>query len=74
MVGSCGSDEKCRWLHEEMGFDRVVNYKTSNLTEALKDAAPNGIDCYYDNVSVCFYKLDVSRILLRRWASPHIAL
>ena len=40
-------------LTEEFGFDYVFNYKTSNIGEELKKGAPNGIDCYFDNVRHC---------------------
>lgn len=49
VIGSAGSDEKCRWLKDELGFDAAVNYKTDNLNQALKEAAPDGIDIYYEN-------------------------
>jgi NADPH-dependent curcumin reductase CurA len=50
VIGSAGSDEKCRWLKEELGLDAVINYKTQELRAALKAAAPRGIDVYFDNV------------------------
>ncbi|WP_461480887.1 NADP-dependent oxidoreductase [Porticoccus sp.] len=50
VVGLTGSDEKCRWITEELGYDVAINYKTEDLAEALARACPNGIDVYYDNV------------------------
>ncbi|XP_056000884.1 prostaglandin reductase 1-like [Ostrea edulis] len=50
VVGSAGSDEKCKWLKESLGFDEVFNYKTKPLEAALNDHAPNGLDCFFDNV------------------------
>jgi NADPH-dependent curcumin reductase CurA len=51
VVGSAGSDDKCRWLTEQAGIDAVVNYKTSpSLLEAVSNACPGGIDIYYENV------------------------
>ena len=51
VIGSVGSDEKARWLLDEVGVDGVINYKTcGNLTEALAQAAPDGIDVYFENV------------------------
>jgi NADPH-dependent curcumin reductase CurA len=50
VIGSAGSDEKCRWLEQELGLDAVINYKKGELRSALKSAAPRGIDVYFDNV------------------------
>lgn len=52
VIGIAGSDEKGKWLVEELGFDHFINYKTENVDEALKQHAPEGIDCYFDNVSI----------------------
>ena len=49
-IGIAGSDAKCAYLRE-IGFDTAINYKTAgDLAAALKAAAPNGIDIYFDNV------------------------
>jgi len=50
VIGSAGSDDKCRWLKEELRLDAVINYKKAELRTALKSAAPRGIDVYFDNV------------------------
>jgi len=50
VVGIAGSDEKTRYLKQELGIDKAVNYKTGDLRQALKDACPNGVDVYFDNV------------------------
>jgi NADPH-dependent curcumin reductase CurA len=50
VVGIAGSDEKCSWLTDELGFDAAVNYKTSNVARELRAACPEGIDLYFDNV------------------------
>lgn len=49
-VGIAGSDEKVRYLTEELGFDAAINYKTQPLGTALKEACPDGVDVYFDNV------------------------
>lgn len=51
VIGFAGSDDKVKWLTEELGFDKAYNYKTADWDASLKEAAPNGIDCYFDNVS-----------------------
>lgn len=50
VIGFAGSNSKCKWLKEEMGFDYAFNYKIANPDVCLKECAPNGIDCYFDNV------------------------
>lgn len=50
-VGIAGSEDKIRWLREELGFDAVLNYKTAtDYRGALAEMCPDGIDVYFDNV------------------------
>ncbi|XP_038104535.1 prostaglandin reductase 1 [Culex quinquefasciatus] len=49
VVGIAGTDEKCAWLRE-LGFDEAINYKTADIEAELGVAAPEGVDCYFDNV------------------------
>lgn len=51
VVGLAGSDDKVALLTNEFGFDAVINYKTAtDLTKAVADACPDGVDVYFDNV------------------------
>jgi NADPH-dependent curcumin reductase CurA len=49
-VGFAGSDEKCRRLVSELGYDAAVNYKTDKLSARLAQACPDGVHVYFDNV------------------------
>lgn len=50
VIGSAGGDDKTAFLRE-IGVDHVIDYKkTPNLIAALKEAAPKGIDVYFENV------------------------
>lgn len=70
VVGTAGSDEKTRYLREELGVDATLNYKSENVFGQLKAACPNGIDVYFDNVggaisdSVLGLLNDYSRIVI----------
>ena len=49
VIGSAGSDEKVGWL-SEIGYDAAFNYKSAPIFGQLREAAPYGIDVYFDNV------------------------
>ncbi|WP_266075566.1 NADP-dependent oxidoreductase [Haladaptatus caseinilyticus] len=65
VVGFAGSDEKIDFLETECGFDVGINYKTTDdYGAALDEAAPDGVDVYFDNVGgeitdAVFSKLNV---------------
>ena len=51
VVGIAGSDEKCKLLTDQFGFNSAVNYKTSrSLRKDIISACPDGVDVYFDNV------------------------
>jgi len=50
VVGTAGSDAKCRWLREELGYHATINYRTENVRERLAELFPDGIDVFFDNV------------------------
>jgi NADPH-dependent curcumin reductase len=50
VVGIAGGPEKCAFAVKEMGFDACVDYKAGKLKEALREACPQGVDVYFDNV------------------------
>jgi NADPH-dependent curcumin reductase CurA len=51
VVGTAGTDDKCKWLTSELGADAAINYRRApDLFEALRDACPKGVDIYFENV------------------------
>lgn len=50
VIGVAGGSTKCKFLTEELGLDGAVDYKLGDVSAALKELCPNGIDCYFDNV------------------------
>jgi len=51
VIGLTSTDEKCRVVVEEFGYDACINYKTEpDLRKAIRREAPNGVDMYVDNV------------------------
>lgn len=74
VIGSCGSEEKCSIITNELGFDASINYKVysdvDKLTARLKELAPEGIDMYFENVggyhfdAVMKCKYDILCVLL----------
>jgi NADPH-dependent curcumin reductase CurA len=49
-VGIAGGPDKCRYITDELGFDAAIDYKNEDVPAALREACPNGIDVYFDNV------------------------
>jgi NADPH-dependent curcumin reductase CurA len=50
VVGIVGSEEKRRWVTEDLGFDDAINYKAEPIGAALAAKLPDGVDLYWDNV------------------------
>jgi NADPH-dependent curcumin reductase len=54
VVGIAGGKDKCDYVVNTLGFDACIDYKQHSdgkaLNAALKEAAPKGIDCYFENV------------------------
>jgi NADPH-dependent curcumin reductase len=50
VIGIAGGPEKCAWIVDELGFDEAIDYKSEDVGARLREAAPEGIDLYFDNV------------------------
>ena len=73
-VGVAGGADKCRYVTEELGFDACVDYKqhkdAQSLSKALKEACPDGIDGYFENVG----GIVLDAVLLRANAFARVAM
>ncbi|MGH6611451.1 MAG: NADP-dependent oxidoreductase [Burkholderiaceae bacterium] len=73
-IGIAGGTEKCRYVVEELRFDACIDYKSDNspekLSKRLKEAAPNGVDGYFENVGGAM----MNAVLPRMNAHGRIAL
>jgi NADPH-dependent curcumin reductase CurA len=51
VVGFAGTEEKCRWLTEVLGFDAAIDYRAcEDIEAAIRQNCPAGVDIYFDNV------------------------
>lgn len=69
VIGSCGGPEKCSIIREKFGFDVAIDYKMlrskEDYIEALKTAAPEGVDFFLDNVGGPAFEAGVDALRLR---------
>lgn len=49
VIGIAGTDEKCRWLREDIKIDAALNYKSPSFHEDFKNAV-GYFDVFFDNV------------------------
>jgi NADPH-dependent curcumin reductase CurA len=64
-IGSAGSADKVSFLLDELGLDAAFNYRERPVLEGLREAAPDGIDVYFDNVGGDH--LEAALATLRNW-------
>jgi len=73
-VGFAGGKDKCDYVVNELGFDTCIDYKAANdpkeLYKMLKEATPDGIDSYFENVGGAI----LDAVLLRMNAFGRIAM
>jgi len=74
VIGIAGGAEKCKYVKDEIGFDACIDYRehkdAGSLGKALRDAAPDGIDGYFENVG----GMVMDAVMLRLNAFARIAL
>ena len=59
-----GSNDKCQWLVDDLGFDAAINYKTQDVGRSLDALCPTGINLYFDNVGGEILDLCLERIAM----------
>ncbi len=65
VVGIAGTAEKCDWVRNELGFDAAVNYRSDDVAARLREACPNGIDVYFDNVGGPILDTCIAQLAMR---------
>lgn len=65
VVGTAGSDDKCRRVVEEYGFDACINYHTERLASRVREACPEGVDVFFDNVGGEVLEAALANLALR---------
>jgi NADPH-dependent curcumin reductase CurA len=65
VVGIAGSDDKCAWLVDELGFDHAVNYRTEDVGARIRTTCPGGIDVFFDNVGGAILDACLANLSLR---------
>jgi NADPH-dependent curcumin reductase CurA len=50
VIGIAGGPQKCAHIVDQLGFDEAIDYKNENVATRLREAAPEGIDLFFDNV------------------------
>ena len=50
VIGIAGTEEKCRWVTEDLGFEACIDYKREDVADRLKALCPGGVDIFFDNV------------------------
>lgn len=65
VIGTAGSDDKCRTVVDEHGFDACINYRTERISSRLRELCPDGIDVCFDNVPATFCACSPARSAAR---------
>jgi NADPH-dependent curcumin reductase CurA len=65
VVGIAGTPEKCAWLVDELGYDAAIDYKTDDVAKGLREACPDGIDLFFDNVGGKLLDICLGQLALR---------
>jgi NADPH-dependent curcumin reductase CurA len=65
VIGIAGGPQKCSWIADELGFDETIDYKSDDVGARLREAAPDGIDLFFDNVGGPILDACLAQLALR---------
>jgi NADPH-dependent curcumin reductase len=65
VIGIAGGPEKCASIVDDLGFDEAIDYKNENVSARLHEAAPDGIDLFFDNVGGAILDACLAQLALR---------
>jgi hypothetical protein len=65
VIGIAGGPEKCASIVEDLGFDEAIDYKNEDVSARLREAAPDGIDLFFDNVGGAILDACLAQLALR---------
>lgn len=65
VIGIAGGPAKCAWIVDELGFDEAIDYKSEDVAARRREAAPDGIDLYFDNVGGAILDACLAQLAMR---------
>jgi NADPH-dependent curcumin reductase len=65
VIGIAGGPDKCASIVDELGFDEAIDYKNDDVAARLREAAPDGIDLFFDNVGGPILDACLAQLALR---------
>ncbi|HEV2975159.1 MAG TPA: NADP-dependent oxidoreductase [Solirubrobacteraceae bacterium] len=65
VIGIAGGPQKCAHIVDELGFDEAIDYKNDDVAARLREAAPEGVDLYFDNVGGAILDACLAQLALR---------
>lgn len=77
MIAIAGADDKCKWLEEDLGVDKALNYKSPTFKKDFQESV-GYLDVYFDNGLSIFrllitWNLTVWQLVARSWTSAWVA-
>ncbi len=65
VIGIAGGPQKCAQIVDELGFDEAIDYKSEDVAARVREAAPDGIDLFFDNVGGAILEACLANLALR---------